>query len=317
MKPKNLTALTVSAGKRTRSFTLLEVVIAMTIMVIGLTGIMAIFPTALKQASVTVMDSYAAIITQSVTNAITVGIRESRYQEPSSEGWDYFIFDHDGVTDELDFDPVRDKGKDFYKIAFKKDFCILLPRGLQKNEHFEEEIVMSYPTPTYKEHTQRRFLPKIDTYKNLDCSGKDFRFKLLNGTGPYTDGTDVAITRVYRLGRKVGSNGIRPQDVIRTEYLGDEFDGERIIVDPYPQYSFAFTFQRARLDTGREGDLNKPDGALSEHDRFSDLLYDVRVLVFRNYQDLFSGVSDKNSKPNLEIPPSNIPIFEIATLVSK
>src|SRR5436190_11847747 len=89
-----------------RGFTILEILIAIVILVLGISGIVALFPTAIESGNQTVQDSYAAAITQSVVDAIAVGIRESRYRVRDSGGaaardWTYFIFDHDGVYDPM------------------------------------------------------------------------------------------------------------------------------------------------------------------------------------------------------------------------
>src|SRR5579864_7146498 len=88
---------------RHRGFTILEILIAIVILVIGISGIVALFPTAIESGNQTVQDSYAAAITQSVVDAIAVGVRESRYRvlDASQRPWSYFILDHDGVYDAM------------------------------------------------------------------------------------------------------------------------------------------------------------------------------------------------------------------------
>ena len=82
------------------AFTIIEILIAIVVLVLGISGIIALFPTAIDSGNQTVEDSYAAAITQSVMDAISVGVRESRYTlttgTPGDErNWTFFIFDHE------------------------------------------------------------------------------------------------------------------------------------------------------------------------------------------------------------------------------
>ena len=88
-------------------FTIIEILIAIVVLVLGITGIVALFPTAIESGNKTVEDTYAATICQSVVDAVSVGLRESRYtwRATLASGasfettWTYFIFNHDGVVD--------------------------------------------------------------------------------------------------------------------------------------------------------------------------------------------------------------------------
>ena len=51
-------------------FTLIEILIAIVVLVLGIVGIISLFPTAIESGNKTVEDSYAAAITQSVVDAI-------------------------------------------------------------------------------------------------------------------------------------------------------------------------------------------------------------------------------------------------------
>ena len=53
-----------------RGFTLLEILIAIVVLVLGITGIVALFPTAIGSSRATVQDTYAAAIGQSVIDAL-------------------------------------------------------------------------------------------------------------------------------------------------------------------------------------------------------------------------------------------------------
>ena len=59
---------------------------------LGITGILALFPTAIDSGNKTVEDSYSAAITQSVVDAIAVGLRESRYTWSAPTTGDLWTF---------------------------------------------------------------------------------------------------------------------------------------------------------------------------------------------------------------------------------
>ena len=51
---------------RRKGFTIIEILIAIVVLVLGITGIVALFPTAIESGNQTVEDTYSATITQSV-----------------------------------------------------------------------------------------------------------------------------------------------------------------------------------------------------------------------------------------------------------
>src|SRR5437899_3395064 len=79
-----------------RGFTLIEILIAMVVLMVGLLGILAVFPTAMRSATRAVEDTYCAAISQSVVDAIHMGLRSMHGR--FDDGNAYFIFDHDGVV---------------------------------------------------------------------------------------------------------------------------------------------------------------------------------------------------------------------------
>src|SRR5271167_3063026 len=65
--------------RRSASFTILEILIAIVILVLGISGIVALFPSAIQSGNKTIEDSYSAAITQSVIDAVSVGMRKHAY----------------------------------------------------------------------------------------------------------------------------------------------------------------------------------------------------------------------------------------------
>lgn len=284
------------------AFTLLEILIAIVVLVIGITGIVAVFPTAIKSGNQTVVDSYASLITQSVVDAINVGIREARYRTnvtPGAESWDYFIFEHDGVQDDI----TSTTPEQYFTVA-GLDFCILLPRGQATNKDKNREIILHFPCPPDK--VSARANPTIASLANLndEVVNPDGRVRTVADPG----GSGIfQFKKTYLLGREIDPS--KNPNPIRDEFLGEFIagsgtSGERLIKDPYPQYSFGFSIRRARIDT------TAPRGVLTVADDFSDNLFEVKVKIFRNFNE--------GMVPNSGglVPKNNLWIHEFVTLIS-
>jgi type II secretory pathway pseudopilin PulG len=279
------------------AFTLLEILIAIVVLVIGITGIVAVFPTAIKSGNQTVVDSYASLITQSVVDAVNVGIRESRYRTnpiPPAESWDYFIFEHDGVQDD-----ITNTTPEQYFTVSKFDFCILLPRGTPTNVTKDNEIVLHFPCP--KNKVNARANPTTGNLDNLNDEVAKAENLVPNTKGDL----HFPVAKTFLLGRRIDPN-VNPNP-IRDEFLGELIagsgtGGERLIKDPYPQYSFSFSIRRARIDT------NAPRGVLDAKDFFSDNLFEVKVKIFRNFNESQSGLNP--------VPRNNYWVHEFVTLIS-
>lgn len=335
-----------------RAFTIIEILIAIVVLVLGITGIVALFPTAIESGNQTVEDTYAATVTQSVVDAISVGIRESRYSHrapATNRVWTYFLLNHDGVMD----DPVQtpEAYADTTGKIWAKDFCVLLPQSaVADNFQSANEPTFVFPIPALPEQVTpfREALtetppphPYLDLFirkpTNLDSTGAG-TFANMNGVDPAnfgrttSDGTPTRwFTRAFHLGRlRKGDPGVPDADVgkIRPEFRGENImDGtvetETIAVDPYPNYSFAFTIKRARLDThstGGAGGAPAPDGTISGDDRFSNSLFELKIYVFKNFNDdIAASLANPETGGGGTYPPvprGNRAIREFITLIS-
>lgn len=327
--------------RRRAGFTILEILIAIVILVLGISGIIALFPTAIESGNQTVQDSYAAAITQSVVDAIAVGIREGRYRVEDNSNpkrvWSYFIFDHDGVYDQMVPSPQAYATDPTISMA---DWCILLPLGTEPNQNPANEPWYLYPSCPSRSFDigdgQQVILPAPSdnhTQQNLAALGTnpaqadDWSTQLIK---PCFDGNNrLWIRRVYMLGRyrqNQNPTGV-PARGIREEFLGDA-EGQvaptgpnyqnRPIVDPYPQYSFAFALRRSKIDNASDptGPMRGgPDGVIDGFDKYSNFLYEVHIFVFRNFQG--SGdVQGAISTNQRVIPRYNVWIREFVTLMS-
>src|SRR5688500_15429505 len=245
---------------RRAGFTILEILIAIVVLVLGITGIIALFPTAIESGNKTVEDSYAAAITQSVVDAITVGVRESRYTyrsgAPSNRTYTYFVFNHDGVIEQAPLEPQRfdknssddDTGDGINDktqgAIWRRDFCVILPTALATNTKISVEPNFIFPVPSYVTDDVNEAMKDGDAEGlNQRSPGNLDKGTLIDNLAPEyqrpssTIGDNVTwVSRVYQLGRyrqPLGStnggtplpNGpdgqpMKPGDV-RIEYLGD------------------------------------------------------------------------------------------------
>jgi prepilin-type N-terminal cleavage/methylation domain-containing protein len=347
---------------RRRGFTILEILIAIVVLVLGITGIIALFPTAIESGNKTIEDSYASAITQSVVDALTVGLRESRYQyrvPGTGKTYTYFVFNHDGVVDgpPVQGGQVKPEGYADYANTkgtwnlFSRDWCIVLPEctGSEPNVQSSREPIFLYPTPR-----STPGLPADSYFQYATAIGEQRKWTTLdtpasqidnfhqNFFRPTTEGVQTPwIPAVYHLGRyRDGPTPLPSGKVpgeVRQEYRGDRISigtatQETLAIDPYPSYSFAFTLQRARLDTcnasctGPTHAIHVPDGQINiAVDAFVSTLYQLRVMVFKNFNAQAAGAlaptGTFNNNPAAYtgtevVPKTNIPVREFVTLIS-
>lgn len=339
----------ITRRRRRQGFTILEILIAIVVLVLGIMGIIALFPTAIESGNKTVEDSYASAITQSVVDAITVGLRESRYQTITTGAtpgfnYTYFVFNHDGVVDPPPTQPEVEDYANGTSKPWRADWCVVLPisrAGLSPNVDVNDEPVFMYPTPKNTAVTpydnkivDQRQGTKLSSPASIVDDLSDRLWRTTN------EGASVPwVPAVYHLGRYRAANpAIAPSLIpspyaagdIRVEFRGDKvFVGsdvqETIAVDPYPTYSFAFTLQRARIDTHRSPTDATPDGLIdTNHDQFTSSLYQVRVMVFKNFDDEAayhlrpSDIENPGTPAETDavVPRNNVPVREFVTLIA-
>jgi prepilin-type N-terminal cleavage/methylation domain-containing protein len=330
--------------KRRRGFTILEILIAIVILVLGISGIVALFPTAIEAGNKTVEDCYAAAITQSVVDAIAVGIRVSQFRVLDrpvvGRAWKYFILNHDGVYDRMVKSPQNFQSDPNISHS---DWCILLPQGPDPNVDPTKEPWFVYPSCP-----QRSFEIGDGSSVTLPGPYDNHAYQNLINLGNVAVGDDYSVTfqkmsyaqnpreiwirRVYMLGRYAENqnpSGVPPRG-IRDEFLGDaEGIGvstttppqpganyqNRPRIDPYPQYSFAIMLRRAKIDNCGATAGSPPDGLIGAFDSFSSSLYEVHVLVFRNF-DGTGTTQQAIASGQRVIPRTNVPLREFVTLLS-
>ncbi|MBI4614224.1 MAG: prepilin-type N-terminal cleavage/methylation domain-containing protein [Planctomycetes bacterium] len=79
-----------SGAGRAAGFTLIEILIALSVLVVGLVGIFALFPVGMAASRGAVEDTSASILAESIQSSIVISVNQSKPGEPI----DYW---HDGV----------------------------------------------------------------------------------------------------------------------------------------------------------------------------------------------------------------------------
>ncbi len=250
-------AMDAAAGRRAsgRGFTLIEILIAMAILMIGLVGIMAVFPHAMQSATSTVQASYAAAISQSVIDAIHLGLKELRVDKDGVGG---FLFLHDGVRDlaadrqgllrDLDLSNPQAVASVMPRLM-TRDYCILLPPPEREQTGLgggRVPLTFTYPRKSPGDNAALRPTSVVQ-----DDDG-DPKWE---------------VTKVYALGDWLAqpNDGVDPEVQRRNE------------ADPYRRYGFSFSIRAAY---GPNALAPSPDPA--QHQVVPGL-YEVIVRVYRNF----------------------------------
>ncbi len=253
-------------------FTILEILIATAILTIGLMGLLALFPVAMKSGRITIEETNAVLIARSVEQAIRDGIQTRKGQDATGQHT-YFLFQYDGVEDPL---PRR-----VSQASAIDDHYILFPtpagsgrQSVDRGAAYRRGKVFVYPETDGKTWT-----PMVQGLQLGEESDEESGAQPNGGGNPgnadddgddYIDSetgeTDFDVYRVYSL-----SNRFADQFV-------DEDGADAVDDDPISQYGFAFAirpaFRDASLDRSGPAD---PDFIPAGE------LYEVEILVFRSF----------------------------------
>ena len=126
-----------------KGFTILEILLAVVILTVGLLGLLAVFPVAMRAGKDAVENTNAVIISQSVEQAIREGLAQHKGQSQDGR-WTYFVCNHDGVTDPL---PTK-----IEQARPDADYYILLPSSdpdrksaIKRTEFWERGKTFVFP----------------------------------------------------------------------------------------------------------------------------------------------------------------------------
>ncbi len=255
-------------------FTILEILLAVVILTVGLLGLLAVFPVAMRTGKQAVETTNAVLISHSVEQAVREGLRDRKYQSKDGK-WTYFIFSHDGVTDELPRSPDQ--------ARWDADYYILLPSpdpdrkaSLTRIAHWDRGKTFVFPESDGAEWEVNNggvvrevsddssgSPPNGRGNPNAADDDKDDRTIPDGAGGEYTE---VDVRRVYHLSNRFFNEEMYDQGIV------DD--------DPISQYSFAFSIRPALQDSSLE--VHFPG---SRNIVPSGELFEVEIYVFRSFRE--------------------------------
>ncbi|MBI4577291.1 MAG: prepilin-type N-terminal cleavage/methylation domain-containing protein [Planctomycetes bacterium] len=316
---------------RQAGFTIIEILIAVVVLSIGLVGILAVFPTAIKTGAKTTEDSYAGIIAQSVMAAVQVGVRENRGRLGGAGTPEFFVLQHEGVGQYIQVptgESLATGTIQTHTIAnktalsssglndFRKSCIIVLPPrpGASENSAFQNEVVWIFPntqgfgsgsTSDQMEQPGRDLLTQglQSTVQNAPTGMKNYNphsdVSVPESRATRDDGSlkDYYVMATYPLGLDILRRQQGVRDILRDPTRPPPSRNEqKVLDDPFPQYSFALRVRRARIDSDNDRDVDT-------NDNFTELLYEFTVMIYRNF------------KPYPK-KRENDPIKELSTLIA-
>jgi hypothetical protein len=295
---------------RRTGFTIMEILIAITILLVGIVGVISLFPVAIKVGGDAIADSLAANLARSVEEAIRAAMKHRKvaYVTGADRKYllAYFIYEHDGVLnteeevvtkDPVPADPLEVKrgGAGDWGL----DCVVLLPCDSSPSADPDR----GYGGRNAREARRRAYMAgKVFVYPEGDPDESKGRPPANGGGDPrqadddkddfeqdYSD-TDVVriraeelmpgedwplrVTRTFRFGPRVLGGDV-------DEELGGAARGKRRWKlkrdddDPYRQYSYAFAIRRAYEDSNV---CITPRRCAPGND-----LFEVKVMIFRAF----------------------------------
>jgi len=271
---------------RQSGFTILEIMIATAILVVGLMGLLAMFPVAMKSGTITIQDTQAALIARSVEQAIREGIENRKGQEENGYHT-YFLFQHDGVVD-----PLPRRIEDASSAA---DHYILFPtpraamndakQAQERGDAYQQGKVFVYPETDGLSWIPVRAgltLPELeDDSAGADPNGNGNPALADDDKDDYIiEGSSGRGTSVRReLGRDILVMKTFPLSNRFLDLLEEDADGEKVVDnDPISQYSFAFAIRPACRDSSLDRSHPFERSLVPAGE-----LYEVEILVYRSF----------------------------------
>ncbi|MGE4603228.1 MAG: prepilin-type N-terminal cleavage/methylation domain-containing protein [Planctomycetota bacterium] len=264
-----------------KGFTILEILLAVVILTVGLLGLLAVFPVAMRAGKEAVENTNAVLISQSVEQAIREGLMEHKAQSPDGR-WTYFIFNHDGVTDPL---PAR-----IDRARPDADYYILLPSPdpgrkttIRRNEYWERGKTFVFPetdalTWIVSDGGVEREVTDDSSSSPPNGRGNPIRAD---------DDADDFLREIRSPDSDRVLDSYETYDVRRVYRLSNRFfdhelaqDYDFVDNDPISQYSFAFTIRPAKQDGSL--DLKYPD---DQSFIPAGELFEIDILIFRSFRE--------------------------------
>jgi prepilin-type N-terminal cleavage/methylation domain-containing protein len=271
-----------------KGFTILEILIASTILAIGLVMVLGLFPYGINVGRQVVEDTTAVAIARSVADAIRSGMRNNIRERIGRDNtvYTYFVFQHDGVQDPVPLEQRRENPSG--------DYYILLPRH-RNNAVFEgrsklerrRKAIQAGRTFLYPESDPDPWPDPSALGKRANGGGDPFRADNDGDDFRIGDRGTILVRKTYPLGMTLPKGDEEGPEI---------FDDQKIEV--LKQYSYAFSVRPSLFDT----DLNDRGPF-----RPGNELFHFRVMVFRAFDQNF-GAGDPSERIN---PTPAIPVFEL------
>ncbi len=286
-------------NSRQSGFTILEIMIATAILVVGLLGLLALFPVAMDSGRRTIEETSAVLIANSVEQAIRGGLRDRKGQSADGK-WTFFCFAHDGVEDSF---PTR-----LSRARPGADYYILLPSpdpdrtvALDRGEAWGRGKTFVFPETDGT------------TWEETDQFGSRERFDSESGAQPNGGGNpmfadddgDDRVVKVRDQATRTVIDEYDSFDLRRVYRLSNAFfdeeramDDDLVDNDPISQYSFAFAIRPALQDGSLDRSFPDDSSFVPSGD-----LYEVEILVFRSFR---TSEGENNSVENKPIHRTQI-----------
>ncbi|MFN0057993.1 MAG: prepilin-type N-terminal cleavage/methylation domain-containing protein [Planctomycetota bacterium] len=266
---------------RARGFTILEIMVAIAVLVIGILGVIAMFPVAIKLGKRVILDTNSVIIAQSVEQAIREGLAHRKGQRDEGKQT-YFLFYHSGVETPL---PSR-----ILDASPSDDNFILLPMQefesrsstVSRDNAYLEGKVFVYPetdgltwtfgsggdVAEYQDAAAGTSPNGGGDARRADNDGDDYTVEVANGESY----TTFAVMKTFPMSEDF-LRGLREN--ADAEFGDDENSGTE---DPLGRYSYAFAIRRALSDSslGRHSRDEKDLVPANE-------LFEVEIMVFHGF----------------------------------
>jgi hypothetical protein len=207
----------------------MEILISLTILMVGLMGIMAIFPLGVRYTTQIGEETHGSVIAESVIQAVELGLHKMKgYRDDKP----FIIFMGPGVEGPFPakFDPTT--------VNTSADCYVEFPTG---------NLTYMYP-------------------RNQDSPEAPEEFEGTPGMSGHR-----MITVTWLVGKEIAEILEEGRDAYAYPR-----DYDAMIRDTWPRYSYAFTLERARIDSDRDGEITETDDA-------SNHLYELAVYVYRNF----------------------------------
>ncbi len=173
-------------SRRKHGFTLVEILISLTVLTIGLVGILALFPVGLDNSKKAILDTTSANIAESVKSAIVQALRLKASGTPTVE------FYHDGVSTGLTFELPETDPIDGTAGKFERTIPLEATAGASAKKP------VFYLGDREKGSAAFPFNIKSGNDRDQQLKEYAFDFKIRPTTSPAVKNTYEVLIRVYR-----------------------------------------------------------------------------------------------------------------------